>query len=391
MTVSCSEPETAELDPLLTQARARCQSLRILSTLPFHRFPDWNASVRTVAAKPRALSWLWRWTGITDPLLIPRLLWQARRADAVLLNGGERVDLVYLALAGLAPWIRAPHLIVDAHWQAHGGLQGRLQRWLLRLGLPVLHEVQPHSQEEVALYRDHFGIPAERLRPLPWSTSLTGYRLERERPRADTVVSGGFSYRDYPTLFAAIRQCGLPLKVGLPPSRMTERARSEAADCPQIRIVDNWTFEEYWQAVADARVFAMALTPGLNRCTADQTLLNAMSLGTVVVATDSISSRLYIRDGENGFLVREDDPGALSDTLQRAWALPPEEYRRITRQAMADVDRNHREDTRLARTLLRAANAAEAARRVSGGGRLRAAWISGLVLIGVVALIEALS
>jgi hypothetical protein len=33
----------------------------------------------------------------------------------VLLNGGERVDLVYLALAGLAPWIRAPHLIFDAH------------------------------------------------------------------------------------------------------------------------------------------------------------------------------------------------------------------------------------------------------------------------------------
>lgn len=391
MSEARAEPASITTDPLLHQARRKCEGLRILSTLPFHRFPEWNASVTTLAPRRRTLSFLWRWTGITDPLLIPRLLWRARRADAVLLNGGERVDLLYLALAGLAPWIRAPHLIVDAHWQAHGGLHGRVQRWLLELGKRVLHEVQPHSPEEIDLYRQHFGIPAHKLRPLPWSTSLTGYRLQRGRPRVDLVVSGGFSYRDYPTLFAAVRRCGLPLAVGLPASRAAARVRGEAAGCPHIRIVDDWSFEAYWQAVADARVFAMALTPGLNRCTADQTLLNAMALGTLVVATDSISSRLYIRDGENGFLVPEDDPVALADALQRAWTLDPADYRRITSQAMADVEREHREDTRLARTLLHAAEAAEGYRRSGGGMGLYAVWVSSLLLVGLVVLVDTLS
>jgi glycosyltransferase involved in cell wall biosynthesis len=110
--------------------------------------------------------------------------------------------------------------------------------------------------------------------------------------------------------------------------------------------------------VADARVFVMALTPGLRRCSADQTLLNAMSFGTVVVATDSMSSRLYIRDGENGFLVPENDPQALADTLRRVFTLAPQDYQRISRQAALDVQTHYREEQRLARTLQRAVAAA---------------------------------
>jgi hypothetical protein len=68
-----------------------------------------------------------------------------------------------------------------------------VQRWLLRLGDRVLHEVQPHSQVEVELYHARFGIPRHKLRPLPWSTSLTGYSLIRGRQNGCDVVSGGSS------------------------------------------------------------------------------------------------------------------------------------------------------------------------------------------------------
>ena len=352
-------PRTAQDDPELLAARQRCRGLDIVSTLPFHRIRAWCDAVATLEARRRPLQWLWRRMGLIDPLLIPRLLWRARRADAVLLNGGERVDLLYLALAGLAPWIRAPHLIIDAHWQAHPGLAGRLQRLLLRLGRRVLHEAQPHSPEEIELYHRHFGVPRERIRPLPWSTSLTGYAIERQGPRQPEVLSGGFSYRDYPTLFEAIRRCRKPLRVGLPASAEATAAARSGADCPDIRVVTDFSFQAYWQAVADAKVFAMALTPGLTRCSADQTLLNAMSFGTVVVATDSISSRLYIRHGENGFLVPEGDPDAFARTLEHVFGLAEADYERISARAAADVHANHREETRLARTLERAARAAQ--------------------------------
>lgn len=359
-------PEPAE-DPLLAAARDRCRDFQILSTLPFHRIRAWCDAVTTLEARRRPLSRLWNRLGLLDPLLIPKLLWRARKADAVLINGGERVDLIYLALAGLAPWIRAPHLIVDAHWQAHPGLAGRLQRLLLRLGRRVLHEAQPHSPEEIELYHRHFGIPRERVRPLPWSTSLTGYAIERGGPRIDEVVSGGFSYRDYPTLFEAIRRSRRPLRVGLPASPEAAAAAKTAADCPEIRVVTDFSFHAYWQAVAKARVFAMALTPGLTRCSADQTILNAMSFGTVVVATDSISSRLYIRHGENGFLVAEGDPEAFARTLDHVFELPAAEYQRISDRAAADIHAAHREETRLARTLERAVDAAQLYRGLRPG------------------------
>ncbi|MCK7593733.1 glycosyltransferase [Pseudomarimonas salicorniae] len=379
--------------PELQQARRRCAGLAILSTLPFHRSTDWNAAVRTLPAKRRVLSFLWRWTGITDPVLVPRLLWHARRADVVLLNGGERVDLVYLALAGLAPWIRAPHIVVDAHWQAHGGWRGRLQRWLLELGEPVLHEVQPHSAEEIEVYHREFGIPRDKVHPVPWSTSLTGYRLEIGRKGGRDVVSGGFSYRDYATLFEAVRRAGLTLDVGLPRSPQSESARQLAADYPGIRIVEDWSMQGYWQAVADARVFAMALTPGLNRCSADQTLLNALSLGTLVVATDSVSTRLYLRDGENAMVVPAGDVEALAAALRRAMELPAEDYQRITGQARADIESEHREETRLARTLERAARAGQ--RTASGfpipkrGARL--VWVTAISMLAFAMLLDSLA
>lgn len=389
MTASADAEPASQLDPRLRRARERCVGLDIVSTLPFHRFEDWNASVTTLTERGGVLGRLGRWAGLTDLSLIPRLLWRARRADAVLLNGGERVDLIYLALAGLALWIRAPHLIVDAHWQAHPGWRGRIQRWLLRLGDRVLHEVQPHSQEEVELYHAHFGIPKHKLRPLPWSTSLTGYKLVRGRSGGCDVVSGGFSYRDYPTLFDAVRKAGLRLDVGLPRSAASEQARKASADSELIRIVEDFTFEGYWQAVADARVFAMALTPGLNRCSADQTLLNAMSLGTLVVASDSVSTRLYLRDGENALVVPAGDVEALAAALRRAVDLAEHDYQRLTGQAMADVEANHREDTRLARTLERAVEAARARQRAGAG--LGLVWATALSLLALAMLLDTMA
>ena len=66
---SDDELASPPVDLRLSSARRRCEGLRILSTLPFHRYADWTASVVTLAAHRRPLSALWRWSGITDPLL----------------------------------------------------------------------------------------------------------------------------------------------------------------------------------------------------------------------------------------------------------------------------------------------------------------------------------
>lgn len=345
-----------EYDEFLRLRAARGGRLSILSTLPFEGVALWRDNVETLKRRDVSASSLAYRIGLVQPGLILDLVRRAPKADVVLLNGGERVDLIYLALAGLLPWIRTPHVIVDAHWQAKDGILGGLQRLLLRLGRRLLAEVQPHSPEEIEILDERFGVPPDRVRPLVWSTSLTGYEDVRPRSTRDrVVVSGGHSYRDYPTLFDGVGRAGLRLRVGLPDSPLTASTRRLAEEREGIEIVSDWTTRQYWQAVADATVFAMPIPGGLTRCTADQTILNAMSFGTVVVATSAISSRLYIRHGENGFLVPPDDPQAWARTLRHVFDLPPEEYVRISRNAVATIERDHREDTRLARTLVRAA------------------------------------
>jgi glycosyltransferase involved in cell wall biosynthesis len=345
-----------ELEEFLRLRAARGGQLSILSTLPFERVAFWRDNVESLKrrdVRPSSLAYRF---GLVQPGLILDLLRRAPKADVVLLNGGERIDLIYLAIAGMLPWIRTPHVIVDAHWQAKDGILGRLQRLLLRMGRRLLSEVQPHSPEEIEILDERFGVPPDRVRPLPWSTSLSGYEDIRPRSTRDrVVVSGGHSYRDYPTLFDGLRRAGLRLRVGLPDSPITASTRRLAQDLANVELVSDWTIRQYWQAVADATVFAMPIPGGLTRCTADQTILNAMSFGTVVVATSAISSRLYIRHGENGFLVPPDDPQAWAQTLRHVFELPPEAYARISRNAAMTIEQDHREDLRLARTLVRAA------------------------------------
>lgn len=333
--------------------------LRLLSTLPFGKIPFWNSAVQDVSPRAeRTPPWLKR-LGLLDPARIGTLLRRAPRADAVLINGGERTDLIYLALAGLLPWIRAPHLVVDAHWQpGEGRVHRAIQRLVLRAGRRLLAEVQIHSPEEIEPYARHFGLPRDVLKPLPWSTSLTGYDIQRRSGDGEAIVSGGHSYRDYATLLAAVKDTPWPVRVGLPASPVTQAVRDWASGLPNVSIVSDWSFQEYWQQVADSRVFAMPIVPGLQRCTADQTLLNAMALGTIVVATDALSSRLYIRHGETGFLVPEGDPEAWRRQLKAVFELPREEAQRIRDAARREATTTFGEQERLARTLERAAEQA---------------------------------
>jgi glycosyltransferase involved in cell wall biosynthesis len=362
---------------------------RLLSTLPFHKSSRWSSSVDTVAAvraaRPGPLRRLCARFGVPDPTVITRMLRLAGRADAVLINGGERADLAYLALAALCPWIRAPHLIVDAHWQPGATRLHRFaQRLPLWIGRRLLAEVQPHSPEEIPLYESVFGLERRVVRPLPWSTSLTGYDIRRQSEDGDAIVTGGHSYRDYRTLLDAVRGEPWNLRIGLPYSPVSAQVEAWASGLPNVSVVSDWTFRDYWQAVADSRVFAMAITPGLKRCTADQTICNAMALGTIVVATDAMSSRIYIDHGRTGFLVPEGDAAAWKQTLARVHALPREEADRIRAAAKHEACTRFSESARIEETLRRAKlSAAEWNERGQAKGRGNAwQWAkAGVVLL----------
>jgi glycosyltransferase involved in cell wall biosynthesis len=335
----------------IRQLQKRIACYRVLSTLPYTKVDFWTNSVETLFAKRNILTRFTRHAGIPDIFILFKLLARSRRYDFVLLTGGERVDLLYVAVASLIPWIRTPHIIVDAHWQKAKGAAYKLQRLLLRMAHRLIVQIQPHSPEEIPLYSRIFDLPLKQLYAVPWSTSLLGHKIPPANQAGKFILTGGFSFRDYDTIFKAIRLLDLPMEVGLPRSPATESVIKMARDCPNITIYTDWSNEQYLQKVAACRIFAMPIERGLTRCTADQTILNAMHLGKVVVSTDSIGPRLYIKHGVNGFLVSEGSVDAWVDTLDRAYRLSDEEYVRMAERAAYDARVHFNEPFRLARTL----------------------------------------
>lgn len=379
----------------LRRAARACQGRRILTTLGYPAAPLWVASVQAVTARaPEGGGWFFRWAwrrGVRDPWLPWRLLWHARRADVVLLYGGHRADLIYLAMAGLAPWITAPHLIVDAHWQPAGTA---FKRWLqclaLRLARSLLVEVQVHSAEEIPVYAQNFGLPPTIIRPLPWSSSLRGYAVvEAPDHERRGIVSGGLSYRDYPVLIDAVRAGAWALHLGVPPSTEAESIRRQAQGLINFVHGPEWGNTPFWQRVAKARIFALPLDHRLQRATGDQSFLTAMALGAIVVVTDSISSRLYLHHGINGFVVREPTSRAWETVLREVLALAPEERERIRARARDDARRVFSEERRLVTTLERAAAAVDAWRK-AGKASPRRLWLRRVALAGSAAGLSAI-
>ena len=102
---------------------------------------------------------------------------------------------------------------------------------------------------------------------------------------------------------------------------------------------------------ANCKVFAVPILPSLGRSVGDQSILNAMHFGKIVVATNSIGSRIYIRNGINGFLIPESDSNAWVEILNHIYALDEKEYAKIAANAEYTAKQIFSEENRLLRIL----------------------------------------
>lgn len=318
-----------------------CRALRILSTLPYTKIALWNQCVQTLAPTSSSVK------------TILALLGRAPRQDLVLLTGGERSDLLYLALAALLPWVRTPHVVVDAHWQKAPGFGYLLQRALLRVARRLTAQVQPHSLEEEDIYHEVFGIPRQVLRAVPWSTSLTGHDVSPARAdeAGDFVLTGGLSFRDYAPLFQVMAHSNLTLRVGVPASSEIHVLMKRWSAVYNIKFHTDWSNAKFIRQMAGCSFFVIPIIEGLTRSTADQTILNAMFFGKIVIATNSIGPRIYIRDGINGFLVPRNTPEAWQEAFARVAALSESARLSMENNARYTARVEFNEEKRMACTL----------------------------------------
>jgi len=260
---------------------------------------------------------------LSKPRFVGRLVREAPRYDATVINGAARFDDLYqdlVAAAVLAHRRRPPALVIaETAWDlgsaplserlGHDGLgmSGMVKRAVARLdGEHVTYCVL--SEEERDLFADAFSIPRERVACTPFGHMLWS-RADGPTTDGGYVFAGGDSLRDYGTLIAALQGQEVPVRLA------TNRRFDHLPSNVRAGAVP---YDDYVELLAGARLVVVPLRT-VRRSAGLITYLNAMALGKPVIVSDTPAVREYVEHERTGLVVPPEDVDALRGAIE--WAL----------------------------------------------------------------------
>jgi glycosyltransferase involved in cell wall biosynthesis len=257
------------------------------------------------------------------------------RADGVIaVFESQGTCLALLRSLRIWPFTR-PRYAVVATWLAMDAERfgrGRLRfyRWAYR-GVDRLVFFSPN---QVEVYRDLLGIPEEKLAPVPFGIDHE-YFAPQDVDEQDYILAVGRDKgRDWATLFAAVADTDLKLKVAARPEDI------EGLELPpNVEYVGFLPLDEYRDLSAAARV---VVVPTKVRAypTGQTVLLEAMALARCCVVTDTPAMRDYVDDEATALVVPPEDPAALRKAIERA-ATDDDLRRRIGAGARRSVEEQY--------------------------------------------------
>ena len=122
-----------------------------------------------------------------------------------------------------------------------------------------------------------------------------------------------------------------------------------AALPPNVQVFREIPLEKTYELLGRAAVAAAPLQ-ATERSTGQVFIFEAMALGKPVVATRSVGTVDYVRDGENGLLVGPGDAAGLADAVNRLLG-DPALARRLSEVALRDCQAQWLPDPHAARKL----------------------------------------
>lgn len=271
----------------------------VVTTLHFPQRDAWVSRARMIDRSK-----------LSPPGVLRRVLAAARPQDVVVLDGGvgRREGYVDRVAAGLLGRRRRPPRIVvtDSTWSPGPG-----RRAALRLMDTPRTTYCVLSSSELAQFPAHWGVEASRVKFTPFYWTVP--RSETGIPRGTGVFSGGDALRDHEVLLRAAARLNAEVTVAT-----HHRPRTIVPDNVTLGSV---TPQRFLELMRQAEVVAVPLRAGLARSAGQQTYLNAMVLGKLVVVSDAPGVRDHIADGVTGLVVPPGDAELLAEALR--WATDP--------------------------------------------------------------------
>lgn len=289
---------------------------RILSYYQKRYHPLWLESVDLYQELADDVERGWRKKKSRPYRIWHDLLWAWRlfhlsRNYEVVLTGCDGVGL----LLGVAQKIfrrnRVPQIYLDFLVNfSQSQRAGALRKTLYRCAVQGASCALVQRTCEVEAYAQTLGLEKSKFCFVPYHSTLLDSAIAIRDDRY--IFAGGDSDRDYPLLIEAVRD--LPYRVTI---AAWQRDHFAQVSIPQNVEVVRVAESEFLKLMAHAAMVIVPLKSLPQHVGGEQTYLNAMTMGKLVIVTDQDASD-YIENGKSGILTPAGDSVALREAIVRA-------------------------------------------------------------------------
>ena len=257
--------------------------------------------------------WHDRKSKLTDPQEWLRYLAQARTAYRMKPDVVVTVFPQPAASAGLFRWF-SPNTKVLAWMFNVGTCHDGARRMAARATLSHVDLFVVHTKREIKIYSEWLNMPEEKFVFVPYQSPEIEV-LAEEDTENPFVAAMGSAHRDYAMLADIMRELNLPTTIA------SSKAAVKGLDLPDcIDTPFGISKRDCLVLTQRARVNVVPLLPKDNVTAAGQvTLVEAMFMGKVMVATEYYGVEDYLQHEKTGLLVKPHDRDGFRDAILRLW------------------------------------------------------------------------
>jgi glycosyltransferase involved in cell wall biosynthesis len=245
------------------------------------------------------------------------------RHDYILLNGTVNHALVLALFKVFVPFHRAKIVLLDILLSTPIGVRGRAKAWLVGRLLRRTHKIMLYYNNTTGL-QHHYGIPADRFLYVPFKINQREMIVELTPDDEGYVFCGGKTRRDFATLFEAVKDLDIPVKVVTTANSDIARHGSfvdEGDAPPNVEVVRlDGSPEPFVLCMASARLVVLPITPEI--CGAGISVyVQAMALRKCVIISAGPAAE-DVLTAEQAIIVPASDPIALRRAIEEAYNDP---------------------------------------------------------------------
>jgi glycosyltransferase involved in cell wall biosynthesis len=198
-----------------------------------------------------------------------------------------------------------------------GTCRSGLRRWIAQASLRNVDRFVVHTRRECDIYSQWLGLPKERFIFLPYQVDDIPVTYE-ENTSQPFITAIGSAHRDFPTLFRAVETLKLPTVLAAGSRAL---AGLQLPSCVQAPL--GIGKQDCLRLAQEARINIVPMKTNSQITAAGQvTIVEAMRMGRVVIASRCNGAEDYITHGETGLLVEPGSAQSLIEAIAMLWDDP---------------------------------------------------------------------